>query len=550
MMQGRRSFPPTLQLLRGPEPGRSFSLDRFETTVGKDASCDIVLPDKTVSKRHARIRRQDDGLYLCDLNSLNGTHLNGKRLSGPAKLHNGDSIRICDYLFSFSLPTLDFHEESGESSIVDSIDLSSTTVKPDSVRPEEKLEAIQEISRDLLGTIDLKEVLEKILGHMLRMFPQADCAFVLLQDETTGEPVPRAMKFREGKSEPLSVSRTIFRRIVAENRAILSTDARADFGSSSVTDARIGTVMAVPLVDQRRRPVGIVQIDTRSRPGRFALEDLELLGTIAIHISVAVENARLHAMEVEHAELEKECKFATEIQHALLPHCPPRLPGFEFWNHYSPARFVGGDYFDYNRPAHPSGGWSIALGDVSGKGMAAALLMARLSSQVRLLLQSEPEPARVVERLNQELCEAEIGDKFITFLLAVIDSNGRELTLVNAGHMAPFIRRADGTVDEVGEDHGGPPLAIVPGQTYTSACVPLEPGDVVVLYTDGVTEAMAPDGCLFTAERLKHTLGRTPGGAAAVGEAIIDAVRRHAAGRSQSDDITLVCFSRVEPHTH
>ncbi len=547
MTQGRRSFPPSIQLLKGPEPGRSFGLDRPETILGKDPSCDIVLPDKTISKRHARIARDGDGLYLSDLNSLNGTHLNGKRLTGRVRLQNGDSIRICDFLFVFSLPVLNVHEGTDDSSILYCIDLSSSTQRPGAVRPEEKLLAIQEISRDLLGTIDLKTVLEKILGHMLRTFPQADCVFVLLKDEATGEPVPKAMKRREGSNAPLTVSRTIFRQIVAEARAILSTDARADFSGTSIAEAKIGTVMAVPLLDQHQLPVGIVQMDTRSRQGRFTPEDLDLLGTIAIHISVAVENARLHAIEIEHAELEKECMFATEVQHALLPKCRPRLPGVDFWDYYGPARFVGGDYFDYNPPAHPSGGWSVALGDVSGKGMAAALMMARFSSEVRLLLQTEPDPARVVERLNQEMCEAEIGEKFITFLLCMIGSDGQDLTVVNAGHMGPMIRRARGPVEVVAEREGGPPLAIVPDQHYQAVRVDLEPGDVVVLYTDGVTEAMAPDGRLFTTERLAQTLSRTPSGARAIGEAVIDAVRRHAAGRPQNDDLTLVCFSRVEP---
>lgn len=544
MSQGR-SFPPTLRMIKGPDTGRAFTLDRPATILGKEPSCDIVLSDKTISKRHARITRERDGLYLSDLNSLNGTHLNGKRITAALKLQNGDSIRICDYTFVFSLPLLQVHDAATDnSSILGFLELSSSKSQS-TLRPEEKLREIQEISRHLLGVLDLKEVLEKILGHLLRTFPQADCVFVLMKDEATGEPVPKAIKTRSGETEHLAVSRTIFRQIIAEGRAILSTDPGTDFSSASITDAHIGTVMAVPLLDKDQARVGIVQIDNRAGRGRFSTEDLDLLVTVAIHISVAVENARLHEIEIAHAELEKEFKFANEVQLALLPKRRPKLDGFDFWDHYSPARFVGGDYFDYNALTQPTGAWAIALGDVSGKGMPAALLMARFSSEVRLLLQTEPDPARVVERLNQTMCEAPIGEKFITFVLALIEPDGHELTLLNAGHMGPMIRRASGQVEVVGEHEGGPPLAVVPHQTYEVIRARVGPGDVVLLYTDGVIDAMDPDGNFFGLQRLTRTVSQAPARASEIGEAVVQAVRHHAASRAPNDDITLVCFGRI-----
>jgi len=177
--------------------------------------------------------------------------------------------------------------------------------------------------------------------------------------------------------------------------------------------------------------------------------------------------------------------------------------------------------------------------------MAAALLMARLSSEVGLLLQIESDPARIVERVNRNLCASRTEERFITFLLAPLDGERNELSVVNAGHMDPMIRRCDGLIDVIGEEQKGPPLGIMEDQMYEAVSTSLKPGDVVVLYTDGVNEAMDDRGRLFGIERLKQTLAAAPTEVGKAGESILDAVRRHAAGCTQSDDITLLCFGRT-----
>jgi serine phosphatase RsbU (regulator of sigma subunit) len=273
---------------------------------------------------------------------------------------------------------------------------------------------------------------------------------------------------------------------------------------------------------------------------------------IAGPVGVAVENARLHDIAVKQVDLEREARDARAVQLALIPEKEPRLPGYLFWHFYGPARFVGGDYFDYRpisgpeRPFdQPPVRWAIPVGDVSGKGMAAALLMARLSSEVGLLLQIESDPVRIVERLNRNLCASRTEERFITFLLALLDSELHEFTVVNAGHMAPMIRRAGGRVEVIGEEESGPPLGIMEDRVYEAVSTSINPGDVVVLYTDGVNEAMDDQGRLLGIEVLKQTIATAPTEVGKVGESILDAVGRHAAGCTQSDDITLLCFGRT-----
>jgi serine phosphatase RsbU (regulator of sigma subunit) len=306
-------------------------------------------------------------------------------------------------------------------------------------------------------------------------------------------------------------------------------------------------MMCVPLWDGERRPVGVLQIDTRAEGSRFRHDDLDLLAALAGPVSVAVENARLHEIAVRTAALEREARNARAVQLALIPERRPDLPGYIFWDYYEPARFVGGDYYDY-RPMSRAGSpplWAVAIGDVAGKGMPAALLMTRLSSEVGLLLQAEADPARVVGRLNSDLCATRTEGRFITFLLALLAEERHELTVVSAGHPSPLVRRSGGRVGEIGKEQAGPPLGVSAGQSYEAARAPVSLGDVVVLYTDGITEAMNAEGRQFGFRRLKEALASAPGGAVAAGEAILAAVRRHVGGHPQSDDITLLCFGRA-----
>jgi len=266
---------------------------------------------------------------------------------------------------------------------------------------------------------------------LFRILPQADRGFILLKGERTDELILRASKFREPVAVSPVFSRPIFNHVTSQGQALLCEDIGADdrFGNSpSVKESQIRTMICVPLCDRDRHSVGVIQVDTQNEHGRFGEDDLELMVAIAGPVGVAIENARLHEIAVKQVDLEREARDARAVQLALIPEKVPDLPGYQFWHFYEPARSVGGDYFDY-RPIpkfetpfdQPPDRWAIAIGDVSGKGMPAALLMARLSSEVSLLLQIESDPSRVVERLNRNLCASRTDERFITFLLARLD---------------------------------------------------------------------------------------------------------------------------------
>jgi serine phosphatase RsbU (regulator of sigma subunit) len=189
---------------------------------------------------------------------------------------------------------------------------------------------------------------------------------------------------------------------------------------------------------------------------------------------------------------------------------------------------------------------AVIVGDVAGKGISAALLMARLSADVRFSLASEPDPAKAIQQINEGLAHQNWQDRFVTMIAAVLNPATNELTLVNAGHMAPLLRRHGGVVEEIGEDAAGLPLGVAEGYEYQSFSHKLEPGDVITLFTDGFSEAMNGARQLYGMERLREQIKSPAVGVDAFGQHILDDVSRFVDGVDQSDDMCLVCFGRVE----
>jgi phosphoserine phosphatase RsbU/P len=395
-------------------------------------------------------------------------------------------------------------------------------------------------------------VLDRIFNSLFEIFPRAERGFVLLKDAASGALLPEIIRSRTGPAGELKISKTVLNRVLDGGQAILCKDLAQEFPeSASVSDSKIRSLMCVPLFDSERKTVGIVQIDTRDGRGRFEQDDLDLLAAVASQISVAVQNAQLHKALVKQREMEHELQFARQVMQSLLPERPASVPGYDFWAYYEPARHVGGDYYGI-MPISADGAqiqanvarWAIAVGDVVGKGMPAALLTAKLSAEVRMILRGDPTAVRVVEQLNHQFDDGGVLDLYVTFLLVVLDVNRHHLSVANAGHPCPLIRRRDGRLEEFGKSVSGLPLAIMPDCVYEMAETTLEPGETVILYTDGVTDAMNGAGDRFGDAAFRHAIVSAGAGAHCVGEAVVKAVQRHVADRPQFDDITLVCLAR------
>ncbi len=412
--------------------------------------------------------------------------------------------------------------------------------------------AVLEISRSLSSTLDLYAVLEKTLAVLFDIFPQADRGFVLLRGDAGDDWAGGVSHSRHEGAASLAASRTILRRVVETGEAILCKDATSENPDSpSLAALAIHSLVCAPLFDRGRHPIGVIQLDARDELVSFGPEDLDLLAAVAGPVGVAVQNSHLHAALRRRGEVEQELRWARRVLEALLKPWQGGPAGYAFWDYYEPACQVGGDYYGYfpmPRPDDPPNGpprrWAVAVGDVSGKGMPAALLVAHLAAEVGPALAEEPDPGRVVGRLNRRLCGSNLEDMFITFLLVVIDAVEHRLSVVNAGHMGPLVRHSDGRVEVVGLVGEALPLGVEEDLDYTASTAELACGDIVVLYTDGVNEAQSSAGRMFGDLALQSAIASAPASAAAAGAAILEALRRHADGCEQSDDITLLCFGR------
>jgi phosphoserine phosphatase RsbU/P len=545
-----QSIIPTLQIINGPLSGQFFMLDRELTIIGRNLDCDLVLPPKSVSRKHAAIVRRKTGYEIKDVGSLRGTHVNGQKITQPVLLRDGDTIQLGDVLLTFTGKLLQIQQGDDEQSTVyATIEvMTQSDLNFPLVKPEAKLRALRLISQELGSTLLLNEILERIFNSLFEIFPRAERGFVLLKVPGSDRLSPELIRCRNGLETELKVSKTVLRRVLEGGQAILCKDLAQDLPESqSLSENKIRSLMCVPLLDQDRKPVGIMQIDTREGRGRFEQDDLDLLVAVAHQVSVAVQNAQLHKVLVEKKAFEQELRFAREVMQSLLPEQPAEIPGYESWAYYEPARHVGGDYYGFI-PIKPSGSstsrLAVAVGDVVGKGMPAALLTAKLSAEVQLALRDHDDPSMVVQQLNKHFDNGGALDMFITFLLVVIDVDRHRLTVVNAGHPCPFIRRRDGRLEEIGKGISGLPLGIAAESGYQIAETTIGPGEIVILYTDGVTDAMNSANDRFGEARLKHSILAAKPGATCVGEAVIRDVQAHVVDRAQFDDITLVCIAR------
>ena len=558
-----------LQALQGFALGKKFPLEGVSITLGRHPACDIVLESVSVSRQHARIFHVDGDFYVEDLHSRNGTLLNGRPTVQRQLLAENDELGICDFLFAF-------HRGSSEATVVlpatrrvsaadavmvddDRPTISSTIVSKLmvssgstglrlEVNAEAKLKALMEISQNLGRALGLVEVLPKLLDSLFTIFIQADSGFIVLRDRPSGLLVPKAIKQRRNDdSQTLRISRTIVGNVMTSKEAILSADAATDSRfdmSASIADFHIRSMICAPLIASDGEALGVIQLDTRDQRNRFRQDDLEMLVSVACQAAFAVENAQLHESAMRDQAVRRELAVAHEVQRGFLPTSKPQIPEYDFFDFYEPASQLGGDYYDYIDL--PGGRLAVVVADVSGKGISASLLMAKLSAETRYCLASDSDPAQAIGRLNRAFCDSAWEDRFVTMVLAVLDPRRHEVTIVNAGHLPPLWRYGPNGVELVAEAQAGLPLGVERDVDYAPCGLPLSPGDSLVLYTDGITEAMNADDELYGFGRLMALLSSDVDRVGALGDRILADVKRFVGARSQSDDMCLTCFGRAK----
>lgn len=554
----------SLVIMKGGNSGQTVPIDGEKIILGRNPDCHVVINGTAVSREHAHILKIQGKYYIEDQKSRNGTFVNNEQISGRTALKDKDKIKICDFICTFSEPPevkmpLPASMLSQEPEAEEEPDTSTTaieaTVSHSSSRmiletqPAEKLKALLEITNNLSRTLELDSLLPKIVDSLFQLFRQADRCFIILRDEASQRLIPKFIKARRAHDETNArFSKSIVNQCLNDAQALLSDDASSDSRfamSQSIADFRIRSVMCAPLCGQDGKGFGVIQLDTQDRSKKFTQDDLKLLMGVANQASVAYENVKFHLDTVVRERLQRDLELAREVQRGFLPLRPPLIPGYEFFAHYESAYEVGGDYYDFI--PLPDDRVAIMLGDVAGKGVPAALLMAKISSDARFCVLTRSGAAEAITQLNSLMNQSGLSERFVTLAAAILDPKTHTVTLVNAGHPSPLLyHRSGGPVTEATSSAvTGLPIGVFDGFEYASCEVHLEPGDCIITFSDGVTEAMDINNNQLQTKGIIACIQGTSLSPQAVGERLLKTVKQHAAGRSQHDDITLVSFGRT-----
>jgi phosphoserine phosphatase RsbU/P len=537
---------------------RTIPLTGRRISLGRTSDNDLAFPDEAIlSRRHMAIDFDGVHWWVEDLGSKNGTSYNGEPLQGRRQLSLGDRIGVG----RMTLALVDPDVSDTAANVVFEDDLNQTVLAPARITTRlervvgqgaggleaalrssalagtPRVQALLDAGRELAGHRPLKELFRVILD-LATQSVGAKRGVLMLEEGGV-------LTVRAATGAGFRISNAVRDKVLREKESLLIADTRlhADLREShTIVQQGVLSFLAVPLQTQDK-VIGLIYVDSQNILRQFTEEDLTLLTVMANIAAIRIENERLAEVEQGEQLMKKELEQAAEIQRNLLPRKAPPVQGLELSAFSYPCRSVGGDYFDYLKM--PGGRMGIIVGDVAGKGLAAALLMSSLQARVQVLIDEPSDVSTLIARLNASVCRTCPGNRFVTFFLCAFDPATSELSYTNAGHNPPYlVRAASGEIEEL--TVGGPVLGILPSAKYQSASLKLEPGDVLVMFSDGITEAQSPTGEEFGEGRLLEALKplcTLP--AAEISKSLGESVEQFMGTAPAADDITLVVARRL-----
>jgi serine phosphatase RsbU (regulator of sigma subunit) len=534
----------------------SLDIDRDEVVVGRGQECDLQLADLRVSRKHCRVERRGDELWAVDLGSRRGTQLNRRPLSGPTRLTHGDVLDLSDdSRLIVRLATAPTKEEprtdplsgtvyrDARTMLARKTDLSGATTQEELRKHAARLDLLNDVHRALAESPSRDALLDMILDRIFRQLDPEQAAVLLLGPGGAIEhAVTRPPRLAQGELfYSRSLARDIFERRVAALVLDAPTDAR--FGAAeSILHAGVRSVLAAPLLVPDGA-LGMIVLSSRLRVRQFVEEDLELLVSLASVAALHLRNLSLAEEAAERRRLEQELALARRIQLALLPATLPEVPGYELLGGNVPSRGVSGDLYTASRHAE-SGALLCFVADVAGKGMGASLLGASLEALAAGPIEVGHEPDELCVRVSRRLYARTPPEKYATAFVAKLDPASHRLAWTNAGHNAALMVRAGGAVERFSAT--GPPLGLLAAATFTARATQLEPGDLLAVYTDGITEAVDPEDVEFGIERLEAVFTAHAGAPLAdVRSAVEDSLDVFVRGVPYADDRTLLLLRRA-----
>lgn len=550
---------PQLIVKYSDRPADKFIVTRLRTTIGRSARSDICIPDAFASRLHAEIRQEGDSYWLQDLGSANGTRYNNANVTMPLPLTSGDEIQIGETVIIFEddrqkanlnatliadntealNPAMTIAFNRNKNSTAEMIASQAVSSR------SELLALISKVGVTLLSSTGLDDTLNQVASLVFEAVPAERCV-IMLRDEKVEGGTKIAVARVRGKDETLSevrISRTVMDEVIKNGKSVLTSDAQQDPRYASQTMALLGirSVLAVPLSVNEEEVFGLIYADSPTYEATFTEEHLNILTTLASVASIRVENASLLDARMARERMEHELTLATEIQQRFQPSTMPESEGYEFQGISFSCYEIGGDYYDFIE--RHDGKMFVALGDVSGKGTAAALLMSSLHAAIHAQVAAKSTLLETVKSVNQYLANNTPTNRFVTLFIAELDSKTGILQYINAGHNPPLIGRIDGTIEQL--DSGGFPLGILPFAEYEMGELQLNTGEALVIYSDGVSEANNLKGDEFGMERLTDVIAKNLSrSAAGLRDKVESALSEFTQTAPANDDITLVIVKR------
>src|SRR2546429_4439091 len=442
-----------------------FALSRLRVTIGRSARNDLCIPDPFASRVHAEVRHEGDEYFLQDLGSANGTLYNGAAVDAPITLIRGGRIQIGETEIVFndgpfplssgatmitdnsaSVPEATIALSSADrttSGLFEAIEGARTQSEETSARRSAKqsdlLALISKVGVALLASVTLNETLEQIVSLVFEAVP-ADRCMIMMRDEKSPDLKVAVARLRDraGEIGEIRISRSVIAEVVANGKAVLTSDTQADprFAGGTGVLHGVRSVLAVPF-GVGQKVFGIIYADSPLAEGRFTEDHLKVLTTLASVAAIRVENARLAEEQLERERLERELQVASEIQQRFQPASAPQVTGYELQGISFPCYEIGGDYYDFIQRS--DGRMVVALGDVSGKGTAAALLMSSLHASVHAQVDIHDSLVKTIGAVNRYLVESIPPNRFVTLFYAELDPKSGGLLFFNAAPHTPPI---------------------------------------------------------------------------------------------------------------
>jgi serine phosphatase RsbU (regulator of sigma subunit) len=480
-----------------------------------------------------------------DLGSMNGTFLNGEAVNGERDLAVGDQIRFGQVTLTLTTDEAiagPLSMSFGTSRLTMSTTMEEIRKQARTSRSDRILAALSDAGQMLSRRMTVKEIHEHVLDLLQRSLTTSRILLLSRDGEATEPRVVASRLADSGLEEPLRLSRSMLSDIVENGRSLLTADALADdqwASKGSIVSLGVRAAMGAPLFDNDRI-LGAIYVDCRTPGLVYDADDLRLLTLLANVVAVKLTNSRLEEEEQRLTELRRELGLAARIQANLLPKEIPVVPGYEIFAYQAACEQVGGDLYDV-RLTEDGKLW-LVLGDISGHGVAAALLMANTMAGLHILAESTQDPVVLVSRLEAYLTQHVEMGRFLTLFAGILDPATGHLRFVNAGQNPPLVITAEGRTTL---PTTGPPVAIFPGTIPRPAEeVILQPGTLLLVASDGVTE-FTRDDQQYDEGRFQVFLDRMgPAGAEEVGRALLKDVDDFGGGAPAADDLTLLLVKR------